>query len=141
MRLILDTNVLISVWLWHGAPHVLLGLVRDGVASLIVSPQLLDEFADVTARAKFSAILQRIGISSADALAELRKIAEVVTPPPLERAVCRDPNDDYLLALADAANADLLVSGDHDLLSLGAFNGVPIVSPAVALALLKPLNP
>jgi predicted nucleic acid-binding protein len=47
--------------------------------------------------------------------------------------VCRDPDDDQALALALAARVDLIVSGDDDLLALGSFEGIPIVSPAQAV--------
>jgi predicted nucleic acid-binding protein len=60
-------------------------------------------------------------------------LAEVVEPPPLPQPVCRDPDDDAVLALAIAAKADLIVSGDEDLLSMNSFAGIPILSPALAL--------
>ena len=71
------------------------------------------------------------------AMAELRQLAEVIEPPPLPQPVCRDPDDDEVLALAIAAQADLIVSGDNDLLVLLQFNGIPIVSPAQAAALVE----
>ena len=70
-------------------------------------------------------------------MAELRQLAEVIEPPPLPQPVCRDPDDDEVLALAIAAQADLIVSGDNDLLVLLQFNGIPIVSPAQAAALVE----
>jgi uncharacterized protein len=57
----------------------------------------------------------------------------VIDPVPLPRQVCRDPDDDAVLALARFALADLIISGDDDLLSLGSFEGIPIVTPAQAL--------
>ncbi len=60
-------------------------------------------------------------------------MAELVEPPPLPQPVCRDPDDDAILALALAARVELIVSGDDDLLALGNFQGVPIVSPAQAV--------
>ena len=54
---------------------------------------------------------------------------------PLRQPVCRDPDDDEVLALAIAAQADLIIiSGDKDLLALQQFNGIPILSPAQAAA-------
>jgi len=57
----------------------------------------------------------------------------VIDPPPLVQPVCRDPDDDAVLALSIAAQADLLISGDDDLLSLGSFEGILILTPAQAL--------
>jgi predicted nucleic acid-binding protein len=61
------------------------------------------------------------------------KLAEVIEPPPLPQPVCRDPDDDEVLALALAARADVIVSGDADLLVLQQFEGIPILDPAQAL--------
>ena len=65
-------------------------------------------------------------------LAELRRSCEVIDPPPLPQPMCRDPNDDMVLALALAAQVDLIVSGDNDLLVQHPFEGVPVLSPADA---------
>jgi uncharacterized protein len=78
--------------------------VRDGTLTLVSSPALLAELADIH------------------------------DPPPLETAVSRDPDDDELIALAVASQADLIISGDADLLSLGEHAGIPIVDPADAIA-------
>ncbi len=73
-------------------------------------------------------------------LAEVRQLAEVVEPSPLPQPVCRDPDDDAVLALAVAARVDLIVSGDGDLLSLGGFRGIPIITPAEAIAKISPIE-
>lgn len=59
---------------------------------------------------------------------ELRQLAEVIEPP-----VRLDPDDDHVLALALAARVGLIVSGDDDLLALGNYQGIPIISPAQAV--------
>lgn len=107
--------------------------MRAGAASLVSSPALLAELADVLGRAKFDAILAKTNTSRERSLAEVRQLAEVIEPPPLPQPVCRDPDDDQVLALVLAAKADLIVTGDDDLLSLGNFEGMPIVAPAEAL--------
>jgi putative PIN family toxin of toxin-antitoxin system len=133
VRAVIDTNVLLSGLLWHGQPHMLLEHVRAGTLAMVSSPALLAELADVIGRAKFDAILVRSKTSREQALAEVRQLAEVVEPPPLPQPVCRDPDDDEVLALALAAQVDLIVSGDDDLLVLQAFEGIPILTPAQAL--------
>ena len=67
----------------------------------------------------------------------MRRLAEVIQPPPLPQPVCRDPDDDAVLALAIAAKVELIVSGDNDLLSLGSFQGIPILAPAEAISLIE----
>lgn len=137
MRAVIDTNVLLSGLLWHGTPHLLLEHVRNGVVTLLSSPALLAELDRVIDRPKFDVILARSNTSRAQTLAEVRQLAEVVDPPPLPQPVCRDPDDDAVLALASAAQADCVVSGDDDLLSLHNFQGIAIVTPAQALNLVQ----
>ena len=133
MRAVIDTNVLLSGLLWRGPPHALLEHVRAGTLAIVSSPVLLAELADVIGRSKFDAILNRTDTSRERSLAEVRRLAEVLDPPPLPQPVCRDPDDDQVLALALAAQVDLIVSGDDDLLVLQVFEGIPIVTPAQAV--------
>jgi len=133
MRAAIDTNVLLSALLWGGTPHALLEHVRNGTLTLISSPTLLAELARVLDRPKFDVVLLRSNTSRVQTLAEVRLLAEVIDPPPLAQPVCRDPDDDAVLALALAAQADILIKGDDDLLCLGSFESIPILTPAQAL--------
>jgi putative PIN family toxin of toxin-antitoxin system len=133
VRAIVDTNVLVSGLLWRGNPHALLERVRDGTLTLVSSPALLAELAEVIARPKFDAILIASKTSRERSLAEIHALAEVITPAPLPEPVCRDPDDDEVLALALAAGVDGLVSGDLDLLDLHPFQNIPILTAAQAL--------
>ena len=133
MRAVVDTNVLVSGLLWYGAPHAVMERLRSGTLALVSSPALMAELADVIGRANFDAVLARSNTSRERLLAEVRQLAEIVEPPPLPAPVCRDPDDDKVLALAIAAQIDLVVSGDHDLLSLGSYAGIPIVDAAEAI--------
>jgi uncharacterized protein len=133
MRAILDTNVLLSAVLWRGLPHALLELVRSNTLTLVISPALLTELTGVLQRSKFAGNFVRVQTTPAQSLAELHRLCKVIDPPPLPQPVCRDPNDDMVLALALAAQVDLIVSGDNDLLVLHPFEGIPVLSPADAL--------
>jgi putative PIN family toxin of toxin-antitoxin system len=92
----------------------------------LVTQHLLDEVADVLARPK---IRRYVDAATAEAfVAELKRLAEWHNEPVAAPAVCRDPDDDYLLALAVASKADALVSGDQDLHAVeGA--AVEIITP------------
>lgn len=137
MRAVIDTNVLLSGLFWRGTPHELLEQVRSGELTLVSSPALLAELADVIGRAKFDSILVRSNTSRSHMLDEVRRLVDVVEPPPLPEPVCRDPDDDHVLALAVAAQANLIVSGDDDLLSLKQYRGIPILTPAEAVQRIK----
>jgi putative PIN family toxin of toxin-antitoxin system len=132
VRVVIDTNVLVAGLLWRGPPHALLEHLR-GALVWVSSPALLSELGDVIGRPKFDAILERSLAPREQLLAELGRLAEVIEAPALVQPVCRDPDDDRVLALAVAAKVDLIVSGDADLLSLGNFEGIDIVAPSEAL--------
>lgn len=136
MKAVIDTNVLLAGLLWRGPPHALLVQARHGSVTLVSSPALLAELADVIGRAKFAAILTRTNTARELLLTDVQRLVELIEPPPLPQPVCRDPDDDHVLALAIAAQVDLVVSGDDDLLSLRSFHGIPIVAPADAVHLI-----
>jgi putative PIN family toxin of toxin-antitoxin system len=133
VRAVVDTNVLLSGLFWRGAPHALLEQARVGALTLVSSPSLLAEFAEVVNRPKFRSILLRSNIDPEQRLGELRRLAEIIDPPRLPAPVSRDPADDAVLALAAASQADLIITGDADLLTLGSHAGIPIIDPAEAL--------
>ena len=137
MREVIDTNVLLSGLLWRGAPHALIEHVQAGTLAMVSSPALLAELDEVISRAKFAEILARSKTSRERSLAEMRQLAEVIVPPPLPQPVCRDPDDDHVLACALAAQADLIVSGDADLLNLRQYQSIRIVAAAEALRLIE----
>lgn len=137
VRAILDINVVLSGLFWRGPPHTLLNYIRDGTLTLVSSPDLLAELADVIERPKFDTILVRSDTSRKQSLIEIRELAVVITPKPLATPVCRDADDDAVLALALAGQVDLIVSGDADLLTLQEYQGIRIVNPAVGVALIE----
>jgi putative PIN family toxin of toxin-antitoxin system len=133
VRAVVDTNVLLSGLFWCGKPHALMEQVRAGGLNLISSPALLAELAEVISRPKVQAILARSNTDPERTLRELRRLAEIIDPPPLPAPVSRDPADDAVLALAAASQADLIITGDADLLTLGSHAGIPIIDPAEAI--------
>jgi putative PIN family toxin of toxin-antitoxin system len=133
VRLLIDTNVLLSGILWKGAPHHLLEKIRDGEATLITSADLIEELAEVIARPKFSAILTRLNLSVESIVHDINLLAEIVVPIPLANPACRDSDDDIVLATALTGQVDLIVSGDADLLDMKQFQLIPIVGATEAI--------
>jgi putative PIN family toxin of toxin-antitoxin system len=85
VRAVVDTNVLLSGLFWRGRPHALMEQVRGGTLTLISSPALLAELAEVMNRPKFQLILARSNTDPDQPLGELRGLAEIIDPPPLRR--------------------------------------------------------
>ena len=134
MRIVLDTNVVTSALLWRGIPYQLLQAVRQRANLQLYSSQaLLEELADVLTRPSLVKQLATIDRLAVDVLQDYVSAVEIVRAAPLAQPVCRDPDDDDVLALALAAQADLIVSGDQDLLVLGQFKGTPIITARAAL--------
>lgn len=134
MRIVLDTNVVLSALLWRGTPYRLLDAIRSrGAASLFTSPVLLDELADVLTRPSATKRLAIIGRTAREVLADYVEAVEVVEPEHVPRVVPDDADDDQVIAAAIAAGADWIVSGDADLLSMGSHQGIPIITAAQAV--------
>ena len=127
MRLVIDTNILISA-LFAGTslPAHLIVLWREGRFDLLTSADQLDELMRVT---RYPKIRERLAPALAGRLInELRDIAVVVKNAPVV-TVSPDPYDNYLLAMAAAGSADFLVTGDkRDLLALKLYEGTKIVT-------------
>lgn len=133
MRIVLDTNVVLSALLWRGTPYQLLDAIRSrGEVRLFTSPALLDELADVLTRPMATKRLTVIGKSLREVLADYVEAVEVVEPEHVPRVVPTDVDDDQVIATALAAGANCIVSGDADLLSIGSYQGIPIITAAQA---------
>ena len=134
MRLVIDTNVVVSGLLWLGNPGRLLEAAAIGQLTLYTSPALLMELATTLATPKLARTIIRSGMTPDDLLARYANVAIVVQPATVPRVVPNDPDDDQVLAAALTAKADLIVSGDKDLHALGGnYDGIPIVTPAQAV--------
>jgi putative PIN family toxin of toxin-antitoxin system len=126
-RVVLDTNILISRLLSRRsvpAQAVDLALTHHRI---LASEATLMELAEVLGRAKFDPYLT-IG-ERQDFLRMFDRIAERIEVVRTVQA-CRDPRDDKFLELAVEGEADIIVTGDNDLLILDPFRGVSILTPA-----------
>ena len=125
MRTVFDTNVLVAAFVTEGICSKILIRGRKKQFHLIVCPVILQEFERVLIK-KFSATRN-------EARSALQIVSEathsVVRPSQLVQSICRDPDDDAILACALEAGADYLVTGDLDLLELKTFKGIRIITP------------
>jgi len=127
LRVVLDTNVLVSGLAYPGSiPGQIVAAWRQGAIDVVISRYILDEVARVLPR-----LNHRLHWSKADFtdLLEILAIqADLVEPMPLPPAAVRDAADVPVLGTFLAAEADYLITGDHDLLALGDRH--PILTPA-----------
>ncbi len=132
VRLVLDTNTVVSGLLWGSTPSLLIEAALEGRIEVFTSHALLLELEDVLPRRKFARRIAASGFSVAQLTARFALLAETVAPAVIS-PVSADPDDDHVLACALAAQADFIVSGDPDLLNLKSYQGIAIVGTAEAL--------
>ncbi len=123
MKIVLDTNVLIAALIARGTCHELLEhcAVRH---DLYTSEFILNEVQEK--------LIEKFGYSpelSTEAVDVLRTEMTIANAQKLERPICRDPDDDNIIATAVAGNCDCIITGDEDLLVLKAYEGIDILSP------------
>jgi putative PIN family toxin of toxin-antitoxin system len=130
IRIVLDTNVIVSALVFGGVPRGVLELAEAGRCKLFYSAPIQNEVRRVLAE-KFDwpqAMLQ-------EALPVLWGIGTLVSPRTTLNAVPDDPDDNRILECAVEARAQAIVSGDHHLLALHRYKSIPIVTPRQFLEL------
>lgn len=134
LRVVLDTNVLVSVLVLKGRLSGLADLWRMGRVTPVLSRETFDEFRHVLEYPKFSLSKGEIqGILQQ----EILPFFEVIERADPVVGVCRDPDDDKFLACAASAKVAFLVSDDKDLCTLGKFGPIRILTPGQLLDMLE----
>jgi uncharacterized protein len=125
MRIVLDTNVLVSAAMTpHGRVSTIMDLVNDGRLELFVSPFILHEVNYVLARNGWeqSRIKETIEL--------IKEVSEIVEPKVTVDVIKTDPPDNHILECAVEAKAEILVTGDRKhIRPLGTFQGIEILTP------------
>jgi len=126
VRIVLDTNVLISGVFFGGWPRRILEAWRDGSIRLVYSLEILEEYQRVGDRLSerydgvdLNPILQLLGVEG-----ELIEVAA------LDESVSADPDDEKFLGCALASGSKVIVSGDHHLLQVSGWRGIEVLGPA-----------
>lgn len=124
MRLVLDTNVLLAAFLTRGSCHELLEHCQRH-HQIVLSAFILGEF-----QGKLTGKFRVAAAAIVAAVELLRDAAEMVDPVPMTPPICRDSDDDWILATALAGHCVAVVTGDKDLLAIGEVAGIKILAPA-----------
>jgi putative PIN family toxin of toxin-antitoxin system len=145
-RVVLDSVILISAFITehkHGLSAELLRLATAGRLDVYASEAILAETKRVLLEDRRH-LRRRYRYSEGEVeqwCEALSELVLMVTDPPAVRVVERDPNDDMVVACALAANADLIVTRDKDLLVLDRYQGIRIVTPEILLAEMRAAQP
>lgn len=121
-----DVNIIISALHFGGNSRRLIEMAEAGEIRLAVSDAILNDVVEVLAREKFGWPSRNIEMAKR----QLTRFAQHVEPSRTINVVKADPDDDRILECAAQAKSDYVVTGDHHLLSLGNFEGIPIVKVA-----------
>ena len=125
MRVILDTNVLVSVIFFSGPPLQILNAWRDKKLQLVISTDILAEYQRVAVilgekypQVDLHPILDLLTVNS-----------DIVEAPPLAESVSADSDDEMFIACALASNTKFIVSGDKHLLDVNGYQDIEILKP------------
>ena len=136
IKAVYDTNVIVSGLIAHsGKPYQALEAWRRGDVILLVSKPIVDEVIEVLQRPYFQ---EKRHITRADIAGVKRSLeadAVMVSPEIRLEVVANDPDDNRILECAVAGDADCVVSGDHHLLELKQYQGIPVVTAAEFLVI------
>jgi putative PIN family toxin of toxin-antitoxin system len=133
MRVVTDTNTVVSGLLWHGKPRQVLDAARAGRIQLFTTANLLLEMKEVLERDKFAERLRLAGVASYQLVNGYSALARVVQPATIPPVITADPDDDQVLACAKASEAEIIVSGDAHLLEMEEYEGIEILTAAEML--------
>jgi uncharacterized protein len=138
VRIVLDTNVLVSALLSPGSvPGIVLSRWTTDSYEMLVSEPLLAEYLRVLERPRLQDKHRKEQKEIHALIARFRVDGVLVEPDTGIRVVRADPDDDIVVATAVAGEADYIVSGDRHLLELGILEGIRVVTPAVLLVIFE----
>ena len=126
MKIVIDTNTVISAFGWGGKPDAVMGRVIDGLDTLFITDDIIREFETTIKKPRLDAIKEQ----TASMMDIIKKYSQKVTVSTEHKATgaSRDKDDDMYLECAIAANADYIVSGDKHLRELKAYKNIKIVN-------------
>ncbi len=137
MRAVVDTNLRVRALINSRGPvGPVLRRLADGDYTLLYSEALLEELVDVLGRPRIRD-KYHLSVDVVQAVRQLFARHGELVVPGRPVTTCRDPKDNKVLESALAGHADVIVSGDDDLLVLHPFEGIPIVGAAALLAMLS----
>lgn len=109
IRLVADTNIILSAYFWDGLPEKLLLLARTGDCELIVTDQLITELRMVLSREKFARNFAAVGLNVDQLIGDYSALVKFVEPAEIAPTILEDPPDDNVLACAVGGGAQFII--------------------------------
>ena len=128
MRVVVDVNVWISALLWGGVADQVLILAEERKIIIYASKALFLELETTLRRTKFQSKIQSVNLKVEDVINATKDVIQFCPTISVDAPQLREPKDTIVLAAAIAANAEIIITGDLDLLVLTEFNGIPILT-------------
>ncbi|WP_017317942.1 putative toxin-antitoxin system toxin component, PIN family [Mastigocladopsis repens] len=129
MKVVVDVNVWISALLWGGVPDKVLILAEDKKITIFASKALFLELETTLRRRKFQSKIQSLDLNVDDVINVTKDVIQMCPDISVDAPQLRDSKDNKILAAAVAASAEVIITGDLDLLVLTEFNQIPILTP------------
>ncbi|MEM1554216.1 MAG: putative toxin-antitoxin system toxin component, PIN family [Thermoproteota archaeon] len=133
-KVVLDTNILVSAWLWEGNESEIVEMIENGLVIGYTSPQLMQEFEKVMNYPKFRLSENEI----ASAIGYYQIVLRTIEPKTAVNIIRNDPADNRVLECALSAKANAIITGDKHLLAPGKFKNIRILTSTEFLKLIKP---
>jgi uncharacterized protein len=128
MKVVLDTNIWVSAIIWGGIPDQIILLKQRQLITIAMSQQLLNELKTTFNKKKLLPKLKALNLTVDSVINLIRESVILYPINDLNVPELRDPDDRIILATAIAANADVIITGDQDLLTLVTYQQIPIIT-------------
>lgn len=129
MRVVIDTNVWLSALLWGGQPSLIIQMIEQNQIQSISSENILAELADTLHKPKLQKRLDQLRFSADELVVVAKRLMTLVVIEEVIIPELRDPKDQMILATAIAGDAQIVISGDKDLLVLHPYEDISILLP------------
>ena len=136
MKVVADTNIIISGLLWNGNESDILKLIKLGELTNFISPEIIMELENVLSRKKFQLTKNEIN----SAIGEILSMSKIILPKEKINALKDDPDDNRILECAMEGKADCIISGDRHLLDMEEYREIPIMPARDLLKIIRKIN-
>lgn len=128
MKIVVDTNILVSSSFWNGASDKVIKIVENSGATLFLSEEIINEFSEVLEYEEIKDKIKNKNLEMKRTIEKIISLSSIITPL-TKLNICQDPEDNIILECAKEANADYIITQDNHLLKLSSFEGIKIITP------------